>query len=137
MEQAPYWITATSYVFSLLPSLLHSNIRFLSALLLAYTPPVFASGVDFSCAFDVHKPHTSSPLAHMAIGLVHPVSNVSSFHFRSHPSQHFLPTLIRLPTFLSLKSHPFSTSTQSAGPPVYVLVRVSLTMSSSDLRHEA
>jgi len=41
------------------------------------------------------------------------------------------------PPFLSLKSHPFSTSTQSAGPPVYVLVRVSLTMSSSDLRHEA
>ena len=106
MEQAPYWITATSYVFSLLPSLLHSNIRFLSALLLAYTPPVFASGVDFSCAFDVHKPHTSSPLAHMAIGLVHPVSNVSSFHFRSHPSQHFLPTLIRLPTFSLIKVTP-------------------------------
>ena len=106
MEQAPYWITATSYVFSLLPSLLHSNIRFLSALLLAYTPPVFASGVDFSCAFDVHKPHTSSPLAHMAIGLVHPVSNVSSFPFRSHPSQHFLPTPTRLPTFSLIKVTP-------------------------------
>jgi len=42
----------------------------------------------------------------MVIGLVHPVSNVSSFHFRSHPSQHFLPTLIRLPTFSLIKVTP-------------------------------
>ena len=101
---------ATSCVFSLLLSLLHSDIRLHSVLLSEYTPPVSASGVEFSYAFDVHKPHTALPLAYMAIGLVSPIFQHPSIPpIPSSPISTFPPDSHSTSSFLSSSSHSTST----------------------------